>query len=193
MASLSGELSLKMGAVSGYRLKLLRQIDGASLESLRRIVDEKAKSASRSEFAIAGLPDSDRAFFENHFYAGGMKETKDAIAWRLCAAALKDDTFRRMFTASSNCLDAYRAMEQKDIVLVNGSPAALTKEAMPVFLQFIVSQFYSAPSKREKLRTEDRHTCILIVDEAKHVFNMQVESLLTECRKYGLASSQQRS
>jgi hypothetical protein len=34
-----------------------------------------------------------------------------------------------------------------------------------------------------KLPEEERHLCLLIVDEAKHVFNNQTERILTECRK----------
>jgi len=45
MSSLSGGLSDKQGAIVPYLLKLLKRIPGASLETLRLLVDEKVKGA----------------------------------------------------------------------------------------------------------------------------------------------------
>src|SRR5262245_60171762 len=43
-----------------------------------------------------------------------------------------------------------------------------------------------AALRRAVIPEHQRHLCMLIVDEAKHVYNSQTERLLTECRKYNL-------
>lgn len=147
MSSLSGGLSDKQGAIVPYLLKLLRQIPNASLETLRKIVDEKVKTEKQSEFyfAIEKLPTVDQGFFHNQYYSSRMQETKDAIGWKLYSA-LSSDTFRQMFSARTNSFDADAAMRDRKVVLVKGSRQALGDEGMSVFLQFIVAQFFSAQS-----------------------------------------------
>ena len=92
-----------------------------------------------------------------------------------------------MFSAPRNSFDAYRALEEKKIVLVKGGIASLGEEhGMPVFLQYIVSQYYAAAMKRDPLKLTDDDLSIMLIDEAAYVFNLQIPKILNECRKYGL-------
>lgn len=187
MSSLSGGLSDKQKGFVPYLLALLRRIPDASLDTLRILVDEKVKRADQSRFwpAMQSLPDADRDFFENVFYASRVGDTKEAIAWRLYSA-LSSPTFREMFSAKKNSFDAAAAMHDRKIVLVKGSENALGEAGMPIFLQFIVSQVFLATLKRAAIPKEQRHLCLLICDEASHIFNHQTTRILTECRKWGL-------
>src|SRR5262249_31903809 len=98
MSSLSGGLTDKQGAIVPYLLKLLRKIPNASLDTLRRIVTEKAKRPEESFFreAIESLDLVDRGFFNTQFFHSSMDVTKHAIAWKLYSA-LSSDAFRQMF------------------------------------------------------------------------------------------------
>jgi hypothetical protein len=189
MSSLSGGMSDKQGAIVPYLLKLLRRIPDASLETLRLVVDEKVKSPNASVFAsaIAALPTVDQGFFHNQFYSSRMQETKDAIGWKLYAV-LSNNTFREMFSAKRNSFDAWEAMQQRKVVLVKGSENTLGEAGAPIFLQFIVAQAMQASFRRAALPNDEEHRplCLLIIDEAKHVFNDQTERILTECRKWNL-------
>jgi hypothetical protein len=187
MSSLSGGLTDKQGAIVPYLLKLLRQIPDASLETLRLAVDEKVKKVEQSQFAayISALPLVDQGFFHNQFYSTDMQVTKNAIGWRLYSA-LASDAFREMFSAPNNTFSADDAMRDRKVVLVKGSRTALGDEGMKVFLQFIVAQFFSAALRRDRIPQDQRHLCVMLVDEAHHVFNSQTANILTECRKYGL-------
>ena len=187
MSSLSGGLSDKQGAVVPYLLKLLQKIPNASIETLRLLVDEKVKKPSDSQFydKIKSLDVVDQGFFEHQFYSGRMQETKDAIGWKLYAA-LTSDAFREMFSAPKNEFDASAAIRGKKIVLVKGSERTLGETGLPVFLQFIVSQFFLAALKRAVIPEKDRHLAVIFADEASHIFNHQTTRILTECRKYGL-------
>lgn len=187
MSSLSGGLSDKQGAIVPYLLKLLRLIPHASIETLRDIIDEKPKRADQSKFAdvIGRLPATDQGFFQSQFYSGRMQETKDAIGWKLYAC-LASDAFRKMFAAKTNSFDAAAAMRERKIVLVKGSENVLGEQGLPVFLQFIIAQYFLAALKRDAIPQSERHLCLVFADEASHVFNHQTTRILTECRKYGL-------
>ena len=187
MSALTGGLSDKQGAIVPYILTLLRTIPDASIETLRNVVDEKVKTAQASQFYhyIEKLPAIDRGFFESQFYGQGMQVTKEAIGWKLYAA-LQSEAFRKMFGAKENTLDADACLRDRKIVLVKGARTTLNDDGMQVFLQFIVSQFYTAALRREHIPIKDRHLCVLIADEMKYLLTPQIDNILTECRKYGL-------
>lgn len=187
MSSLSGGLSDKQKQIVPYLLKLLRKLNSPSIETLAHIVGEGVKSIDRSTYrdAIRTLPLTDQLFFETVWFASGIAETKAAINWRLLGA-LSSDAFRQMFSAKANSFDADNAMRNRKVVLVKGARTALGDDGMSVFLQFIVSQFFTAALRRESIPADQRHLCILFADEAHHIFNSQTSNILTECRKYGL-------
>lgn len=188
MSSLSGGLSDKQGAIVPYLLKLLRNIPDASLETLRLIVDEKVKRPELSHFATAikALPTVDQGFFHSQFYHSSMDPTKQAISWKIYSA-MSSDAFRAMFGATENCFDANAAMRDGKVVLVRGSELTLGEDGLSVFLQYIVSQFFLASLARFRIPENQRRQCYLLCDEAKHIYNHQVERVLTECRKLGLS------
>lgn len=187
MSSLSGGLSDKQKQIVPYLLKLLRKLENPSIETLAHIVGEGAKSIDKSVYcdAVRALPSTDQLFFDTVWFASGIAETKAAINWRLLGA-LSSDAFRQMFSAKENSFDADAAIRDRKVVLVKGARTALGDDGMNVFLQFIVSQFFTAALKRESIPAEQRHLCILFADEAHHIFNSQTSNILTECRKYGL-------
>lgn len=186
MSSLSGGLSDKQGAIVPYLLKLLRTVPEASLETLRLVVDEKVKKPEASAFAanIASLEAVDRGFFHNQFYSSRMQETKDAIGWKLYSA-LSSDAFRQMFSAPTNSINFDQAIAERKVVLVKGARSSLGDEGMRVFLQFIVAQYFAAGLRRDRLPPEQRHLCMMLVDEAHTVFDSPIiANILTELRKY---------
>jgi len=186
MSSLSGGLTDKQGAIVPYLLKLLRRIEGASLETLRQIVDERVKNPAQSEFAeaIASLPLVDQGFFRNQFYAGKMDETKQAIGWKIYSA-MASDAFREMFSAKTNSVDFDQLIADRKVVLVKGARRSLGDEGMRVFLQFMVAQYFAAGLRRDRLPPERRHLCILFADEAHTVMDSPIiASILVELRKF---------
>lgn len=187
MSSLSSELTTKQGTAVAYILMLLRAIPGATIDTLRQIMEEKAKSLDRSKYAdvVRTLDPLVQDFFDNQFFNPQMSETRQQINRRLYTV-LANDTFRRMFSAPRNAFDAYEAMQQKKVVLINGARNALRAEGSGVFLRFMVAQFLSAAFRRAAIPEDQRHLCMLIIDEAHHIFDEQTEAILTECRKFGL-------
>lgn len=187
MAALTGGMSEKQLGILPYLLKLIQQIQGANVATLLKLVTERPKTPEQSEFFqyVQKLQQLDRDFFINQFLGNKMTETKDAIAWKL-SSALSYDAFREMFTASHNSFDAFKALQEQKVVLVKGSERVLGEQGLSVFLQFIVAQFFLAALKRDEVPEKDRKLCVVLADEASHVFNSQTTRILTECRKYRL-------
>jgi len=186
MSSLSGGLSDKQGAIVPYLLKLLRKIDGASLETLRVIVDEKVKDARKSVFwpAIETLPPVDQGFFHTVFYHSSLDITKQSIAWKIYAA-MSSDAFRQMFAAKANSINFDQLMAERKVVLVKGARNALGDEGMRVFLQFMVAQYFAAGLRRDHIPSHKRHLCMMLVDEAHTVMDSPIiANILVELRKF---------
>ncbi|TMJ03432.1 MAG: hypothetical protein E6G97_09855 [Alphaproteobacteria bacterium] len=186
MSALAGGLSDKQRNIVPYLLKLLRKVENPSIQTLAHIVGEKAKSIRQSAYAdaIAALDSTDQLFFETVWFSD-MSETKQAINWRLLGA-LASDTFRKMFGARHNSFDADAAIRDRKVVLVKGGVNSLGKFGMEVFLQYIITQYFAAGLRRERLLPHERHLCIMLVDEAHTVLNSKtINDILVELRKYG--------
>ena len=87
---------------------LLRAIPGATIDTLRQVMEEKAKTLDHSKYApiIRSLDPLVQDFFANQFFnPGAMGETRQQINRRLYTV-MANDTFRRMFAAPRNCFDA---------------------------------------------------------------------------------------
>jgi hypothetical protein len=188
MSSLSGGLSDKQGNITPYMLKLLSKVEKPSLNVLRQIVDERVKRAQDSKFfsAIEQLEEVDRDFFIHQFYATSMNVTKDSIATKIYGA-MESGAFRKMFSADTNSFDARAAMRERKVVLARGSENTLGEHGLPIFMQYVVSQFFLAALGRFRIPVSERHQCYLLCDEASHIFNHQTTRILVECRKLGLS------
>jgi len=187
MSSLSAGLSDKQGAIVPYLLKLLRKIPNASLETLRLIVDEKVKKPQQSLFFefISTLPQVDQGFFHTIFYHSSMDITKQAIAWKIYSA-MSSDAFRQMFSAPTNSVNFDQLIADRKVVLVKGGRHSLGDDGMRIFLQFMIAQYFAAGLRRDRIPPDQRHLCIMFVDEAHTVVNSPVISnIFTELRKYG--------
>jgi hypothetical protein len=93
--------------------------------------------------------------------------------------------FQRMFSASRNSFDAYDAIQNRKIVLINTS-ASLLKGASPLFARFLIAQVLKAAYERVTLPESERHPAYLIVDEAAEIFDHFTDRLLAQGRKFGL-------
>jgi hypothetical protein len=190
MSSLSGGLTDKQGAAVPYLLKLLRAIKGANLDTLRQVVDEKVKSPSASKFAAAiqTLDPTDQGFFQTVFYHPTMDVTKQAIAWKLYSA-LSSDAFRQMFSAKQNSVNFDQLIEDRKVVLVKGGRNALGDTGMEIFLQFILTQYFSAGLRRDRIPEAQRHLCLLLADECQKLMGSGkvLEQILVELRKFKCA------
>lgn len=186
--SLAAEMTSKQSTAFAYIVRLMLSIPGATIHSLRELMEEDAKSVRESKFrdAILALDATARAFFENQFFnRSAFGQTRQQIARRLYGV-LQVPAFDRMFSASQNKLDMFDAMQRGTIVLVNTSKALLKSEASSLFGRYIIAQTLAAAFERVAIPESARHPAFLLIDEAADYFDASLETILSQARKFNL-------
>jgi hypothetical protein len=184
--ALAAELTAKQGTAFVARLMML--IPGATIHTLRELMEEDAKSIHDSQFkdAVARLDPTARAFFENQFFnRNAFGQTKQQIARRLYGV-LQVPAFDRMLSAKTSRLDMFTAMQDGKVVLVNTSKSLLKSEASALFGRFMIAQTLRAAYERVAVPEQQRRPAFLIIDEASEYFDDSLETLLNQVRKFNL-------
>lgn len=89
-----------------------------------------------------------------------------------------------MFSAKENKLDMFDAMQAGSIVLVNTSKALLKGDASALFGRYMIAQTLRAAY--ERVAVQRRPPAFLIVDEAADYVDENLETLLSQARKFNL-------
>ncbi len=83
-------------------------------------------------------------------------------------------------------VDLERAIADRDIVVVNGSKAAVGEDNAILFCQLVILLVQRALHQRQHLHRDQRTPATLVVDEAHNVFTRSFASMLSEGRAAGL-------
>jgi type IV secretion system coupling TraD/TrwB family protein len=183
--ALAAELTQKQGTAFAFVSRLMLSIPGATIHTLRELMEDDAPSLDRSRFAdhIARLDPTALAFFQNQFFSRAFQQTRQQIARRLYGV-LQVPAFDRMFSAPSNKLDMFGAIQNGRIVLINTSKALLKNDASALFGRYMIALAMRAIFERVAVRRHD--PAFLIVDEAAEYFDDNLETLLSQARKYNM-------
>lgn len=186
--ALAAELTSKQGTAFAFVTRLMLSIPGATIHTLRELMEEDAKTLHDSKFApaIGRLDATARAFFENQFYnRNAFAQTRQQIARRLYGV-LQVPAFDRMLSSPESRLDMFAAMQAGKVVLVNTSKALLKTEASALFGRFMIAQALRAAYERVAVPEHERRPAFLVIDEASEYFDDNLESLLNQARKFRL-------
>lgn len=186
--ALAAELTSKQGTAFAFVTRLMLTIPGATIHTLRELMEEDARSLHDSKFAdaIGRLDTTARAFFENQFYnRNAFAQTRQQIARRLYGV-LQVPAFDRMLSSPESRLDMFAAMQAGKVVLVNTSKSLLKTEASALFGRFMIAQTLRAAYERVAVAERDRRPAFLIIDEASEYFDESLETLLNQARKFNL-------
>lgn len=185
--ALSADLTSKQGVAFAFVARLLLTIPGATIHTLRELMEDQSSSIDKSPFhdAIGRLDDTARAFFEAHFFTKAFVDTKRQIARRIYDF-IRNKTFERMFSSPVNKLDMFAAMNSGAIVLVNTSKALLKSAASALFGRYMIALALRAAFERVAIPAEQRRPAFLVIDEAADYFDANVDALLTQVRKFKL-------
>jgi Type IV secretion-system coupling protein DNA-binding domain len=183
--ALAAELTQKQGTAFAFVSRLMLTVPGATIHTLRELMEDDAPSIDRSPFAdhIARLDPTAQAFFQNQFFTRAFAPTKQQIARRLYGV-LQVPAFDRMFSAPTNKLDMFEAIQNGRIVLINTSKAQLKNDASALFGRYMIALAMRAVFERVAVTKHD--PAFLIVDEAAEYFDENLETLLSQARKYNM-------
>jgi hypothetical protein len=184
-ASIAAEMTSRQSTAFAFVARLLLTIPGATIQTLRELMEDGAASIEQSPFRdyIEKLEPTARAYFQNQFFTKRYADLKQQIARRLYGV-LSVPAFDRMFSAPQNQLDMFEAMQSGKVVLVNTSKALLKSDASALFGRYMIALVIRAVY--ERVASPDRHPAFLFVDEASEYFDDNIQMLLEQARKFNV-------
>ena len=185
--ALAAELTSRQNTTFAFVTRLLLSIPGATMHTLRELFEDGAASIDASPFAehIRKLDATSQAYFQNQFFTKTYSQTKQQIARRLYSV-LQVPAFDRMFASETNRLDMFEALQNGSIVLINTSKALLKTDASALFGRYMIARVISAAFERIAIPPGKRNPAFLIVDEAEEYFDENLETLLSQARKFNV-------
>ena len=94
-----------------------------------------------------------------------------------------DDTLYKLFANPKTELDIGRALNSGSIILIDTSKDVLKKASAP-FGRIFIALILQALFERAPIPESKRHPTHLIIDEAHEYFDQNVNTLLSQVRKY---------
>lgn len=185
--ALAAELTSRQNTTFAFVTRLLLSIPGATIHTLRALFEDDATSIENSRFKdhIRTLDETSQAYFRNQFFTKAYSQTKQQIARRLYGV-LQVPAFDRMFASKTNKLDMFGALQAGSVVLINTSKALLKTDASALFGRYMIARVISAAFERIAVPAKDRKPAFLIVDEAAEYFDENLETLLSQARKFNV-------
>lgn len=178
-ALLGAELTQKQGVIFRYLARLMIAIPGATIHTLMQLMDDSRPFKSHME----QLDGSARHFFATEFSHPSFSATKKQILKRLWGV-LSTPAFERMFAQRHNKVDLFEATNEGKIVLINTAKDLLKTEGSALFGRFFIAMLAQATLERSVLPEWRRTPTHLYVDEAQEYFDDNIDTLLSQARKY---------
>lgn len=174
-------LTERQSTMVAYLIDFMQAIPGANFMTLLEVCE--AKELPQRQY-LAHTPEITQRFFQNQFFSSDqlVKQTKNQIAQRLYTL-VRNATFMAMFNAKENVFDAYEAMQQKKVVIINTDRNALGDQGSAIFGRYILAQCLAAAFQRPD---DERHLALIICDEAKAYLDDQSQKILSDARAFGL-------
>lgn len=178
-ALLGAELTARQGIIFKYIARLLLEVPDATIHTFRQLMEDGEPFRPYME----KLPPTARAFFETRFFDRTFSETKKQVLTRLWGV-LSNATFDRMFSHPRSKVDIYGALQSGKIVLVNTSKELLGHEGASILGRFFIALIAQAAQRRAMVPQHQRNPAFVYIDEAADYFDVTVDQLLNQARKY---------
>jgi hypothetical protein len=184
-AAIAAEMTSRQSTAFAFVTRLILSVPGATIHTLRELMEDPARSLPQSKLAeyIQKLDATTQSYFENQFFTNRYADLRQQIARRLYGV-LSVPSFDRMFSSKRNRLDMFEAMQAGKVVLVNTSKSLLKTDASAVFGRYMIALAIKAAF--ERVATQDRRPAFLFIDEAAEYFDENIETLLSQARKFNL-------
>ncbi|MCU7867423.1 MAG: DUF87 domain-containing protein [Candidatus Thiodiazotropha sp. (ex Lucinoma borealis)] len=178
-ALLGAELTQRQGLVFKYLARLLLEIPGATIHTLRELMEDGEPFRPY----MAQLTGTARSFFATRFFDRSFNETKKQILTRLWGV-LSNSTLERMFSHAHSTIDMFELLNDGKIILINTAKDLLGEQGTAIFGRFFIALIAQAAVQRAALPVHDRRPAFVYVDEAQDYFDENISHILNQARKY---------
>ncbi len=180
-ALFGAELTQKQGVIFGYLAKLMMEIPGASIQTLRELLEDGKKYTPYME----KLTGSAYAFYQSQFFSKSFAQTKKQVLTRLWGV-LSNSTLERLFSHSENKIDVFKAINSGKSILINTSKDLLGVDGSKILGRFFIALLGQSVLRRVTIPEEKRKPFFIYIDEAHEYFDEKIEGLLNQARKYNV-------
>lgn len=184
--SAQNDLTSRQGTVFSYVVRLVLSIPGATIDTLRQVLEEDPKGGfanSKYKPHIERLDRTAQDFFRNQYFE--LKGFREQIAQRVYGL-VQVPAFQRMF-ATRNKVDFFDELQNKGaIIVVNTSESLLKQDGSALFGRYIIARTMAAAFERASVPEHDRRPTLLVIDEAAPYFDDTFDKLLTRVRQFKL-------
>lgn len=178
-ALLGAELTQRQGLIFRYLARLLIEIPGATIHTLRELMEDGEKFLPHME----RLTGSARAFFATRFFDKSFNETKKQILARLWGV-LSNSALERMFSHRESKVDLFDLLNSGKIIFINTAKDLLGQDGAAIFGRFFVALIAQAAVQRSAIPAHERNPAFVYIDEAQDYFDANIGNLLAQARKY---------
>jgi hypothetical protein len=178
-ALLGAELTQRQGLIFRYLARLLIEIPGATIHTLRELMENGEKFRPYME----RLSGTARSFFATQFFDPKFRETKKQILTRLWGV-MSNASLERMFSHKENRIDIFDLLNQGKIIFINTAKDLLGEEGSAIFGRFFIALIAQAAVQRATLAPHERNPAFVYIDEAQDYFDNGIAHLLNQARKY---------
>lgn len=178
-----------------YAARILFKIPGSTLQTLLDLLADQPAHPKEggirpdSPFLpyIATLAPHHQDFIRGLFYhPTEYSETKRQLRNRIYSL-LKHPSFAAMFLTKERKLDLFDVMQNRKILIVNASPAAIGETGAQLLGRYIISQALTSAYGRLAIPKSEWSPAYLIVDEAQmFVDEEKTQPLLQQAREFNL-------
>ena len=180
---LGGSISVNMEALLTPCVRLLIDLPNTSLKDLSRLMkdDEDLITAGQCS-PIEQVAE----FFRSEFTEiATLRPSKQSIVVKLRNILSKPILVNTLCGRTS--IDLERMMAERKIILVNLAKGRLGAASSSMFGTLLVSLISAIAMKRGNIKESERPMTHLIIDECQNVVTSELETIIRENRKFGLA------
>jgi hypothetical protein len=167
-------------------IQLIYRIPNANMQMLRDLVRcrEPAEFSTYRPY-LKYLPMSMQDFFENDFFAGGNKETKDGIVWRLSNVTNTPFVESMIDTGKSN-FDFRQAMDQGKVIVISTNRSEMGATSSELVGRIFISEMLKAVMRRKEGPDSSRRVYCYIDEFHQYCGDSDtsvMEDMFTQTRK----------
>ncbi|CAM2069121.1 hypothetical protein SCOR_27380 [Sulfidibacter corallicola] len=177
-------LSLQMTTLLHPCLRVLVERPGSTLFDLQRFMLNHTNE-DLVEWGSQKGPKAHRRFFRELFCADGYAATRHSVATK-CQHLLNSEWCTRLLASGKSTINLFDALNSGKKIVVNLAKGKVGGQTGQALGRFLVAMIAGAAFSRHRQPRSARVPIHLFIDECHTVISEDLQTILTETRKFGL-------
>jgi len=153
--------------------------------TLINLLDDDGAGIGAYDEHVAQFDPITQSFFRQDWSSADYKRTRQGIRARLLTL-LKNPTFRRIFSATTNEFQMYSELQTRRLILLDTNKPALDAEGASFLGRMYVAMMMQAAHRRFENSCTNYRKVLFVIDEAQEYFDERIAEMLEQARKAGI-------